>query len=387
MSADSDRIDKLVASVSEGSPVDWPKVEAKDTGEEDLSCLAALEKVAHIAEFNRRLQRLGGARELHLRRLNGLSAWIPAVDSPPSLFRWGHLEALELVGRGSFGEVYRAIDTRLQREVALKLRRGESAATGTSDHRFLNEARDLARVRHPNVIVVHGADFHGDQIGFWTDFIHGQTLAERLAARGPLREREVVLIGLDLCRALDAVHAAGLVHGDVKASNAMIEESGRVVLMDFGAARTWMDEKPGRRILGSPLIMAPEILDGRAPTPPADLYSLGVLLFQLASGRLPFVADSIPELRLPARAGSAADARRAAAGFAPSARRRDRSLAESRLAPPLSERGRDGERAPCGARIAAGEAACASSRVRSSDRARDGSPRAPGEARERLAAW
>jgi predicted ATPase/tRNA A-37 threonylcarbamoyl transferase component Bud32/Tfp pilus assembly protein PilF len=296
MSADSDRIDKLVASVSEGSPVDWPKVEAKDTGEEDLSCLAALEKLAHIAEFNRRLQRMGGARELQSLHRSCLSPWIPAAETPPALFRWGHLEALELVGRGSFGEVYRAIDTRLQREVALKLRRDESAATGTSNHRFLNEARDLARVRHPNVIVVHGADFHADQIGFWTDFIHGQTLTAHLAARGPLGEREVILVGLDLCRALGAVHAAGLLHGDVKASNAMIEENGRVVLMDFGAARSW-GEKPVRSVRGSPLIMAPEILDGHAPSPAADLYSLGVLLFQLASGQLPFVAESIPELR------------------------------------------------------------------------------------------
>ena len=294
---DADQIDALVASVLEGTPVTWPDAESNAAGEDEQNRLAALKMLASITQFNRRLQHAGGARGLPPPRAKGFSAWIPAVDSPPPLFRWGHLEALELVGRGSFGEVYRAIDTRLQREVALKLRRGETAKTDTSNRRFLSEARDLARVRHPNIIVVYGADFHDDQIGFWTDFIRGQTLAERLAGRGPLGEREVILVGLDLCRALSAVHAAGLVHGDVKASNAMIEESGRVLLMDFGAARNWMDAKPGRKVLGSPLTMAPEVLDGKPATPAADLYSLGVLLFQLASGQLPFMADTIPELR------------------------------------------------------------------------------------------
>lgn len=292
MSADPDRLDGLAESVMDGQPVDWPGADSDAQDEDQRLRVAVLQDVSRIVEFHRELQRTRGAAPA----TKGFASWIKPEDLPPGLFRWGHLEALELVGRGSFGEVYRAIDTHLQREVALKLRRIESATTGGDDGRFLTEARDLARVRHPNVIVVYGADTHDGQIGFWTDFIHGKTLAAYLADHGSLDGKEATLVGLDLCRALGAVHAAGLVHGDVKATNAMREESGRIVLMDFGAARHRGEEKQVS-VFASPLTTAPEVLAGEAPRPAADLYSLGALLYQLVSGRTPFEARTIPELR------------------------------------------------------------------------------------------
>jgi predicted ATPase len=296
MSSDSDPIDKLVASVLDGQTVDWAGAESNATDEKEHLSLAALQDVSRIAQFNRELQRSGHARA------SARETAASGVDSS-SLFRWGHLEVHELVGRGSYGEVYRATDTHLERQVALKLRRVEAAGQ-SDDSRFLVEARDLARVRHPNVIVVYGADVHDEQIGFWTDLIQGQTLAAHLEDQGPLGEEEIILIGLDLCRALSAVHAAGLVHGDVKATNAMIEKGGRIVLMDFGAARPWGKSGSDGRVFGSPLTMAPEILAGAAPTPAADLYSLGALLYQLASGRPPFTAQSLAELRTSHQEGS-----------------------------------------------------------------------------------
>jgi predicted ATPase/Tfp pilus assembly protein PilF len=289
MPADPDEMDDLVDSVSEGKLIDWAEVGAERMDETSQLLLGALKDVARIAEFNRERQRSapespGGTR---------------GRASGPVLFRWGHLEALELVGRGSFGEVYRAIDTRLQREVALKLRRGE---TRVGDRRFLTEARDLAKIRHPNVVVVYGADTHDGQIGFWTDFVHGQTLAHRLAELGPLTETAAIQIGIELCRAMQAVHGAGLVHGDVKIANVMIDEHDRVVLMDFGAARPRGEEAIGGTVC-SPLTTAPEILDGEAPRPTADLYSLGTLLFQLVTGRTPFDAGTMAELDVQLKQG------------------------------------------------------------------------------------
>jgi len=314
MSADRDRLDEFLEPVMDGRPVAWPHADSDDLSAGEALSIAALEEVSRIARFNRELQRSVPSRPAGMAADTAeLSTPSPALAAHPSpapgtapaaapgraepLFRWGHLEALELVGRGSFGEVYRAIDTRLEREVALKLRRAGSTSAAGGDERFLAEARGLARVRHPNVLVVYGADMHDGKIGFWTDFVPGATLAERLSEQGPLGPIEMVRVGLDLCRALAAVHAAGLVHGDVKATNAMVERDGRVVLMDFGAARPFGGEDQAYSVFGTPLTMAPEILAGAAPAPAADLYSLGALLFQLASGHPPYEATSFADLR------------------------------------------------------------------------------------------
>src|SRR6185436_4474651 len=133
---------------------------------------------------------------------------------PPVLFRWGPLQVLEQIGEGSFGEVYRVRDPSLDREVALKLWR-ESASPAMVE-RLLLEGRRLARVRHPNVLVVYGADRFDDRSGMWTDLIRGQTLEEILDRQGPFGARETAGIGVELCRALAAVHRAGLIHRDVK---------------------------------------------------------------------------------------------------------------------------------------------------------------------------
>jgi hypothetical protein len=158
-------------------------------------------------------------------------------------------------------------------------------------------------VRHPNVAIIHGADVHDGRAGFWTDRIRGHTLEEGLAERGPLGAGEATVIGLELCRALAAVHTAGLVHGDVKAGNVMREgggepgaRPGRIVLLDFGAARDVAGGAGIAAAAGTPLSAAPEILAGGAPTPAADLYSLGALLHRLLTGRHPIEAATLEEL-------------------------------------------------------------------------------------------
>jgi hypothetical protein len=231
-----------------------------------------------------------------LARLFGGSHEEERGDAAESNFLWGSLEVRRLLGRGSFGEVYAAWDPTLHREVALKLRNPE---VGTL--RWLDEARNLARIRHPNVLTVHGADVLDGRAGIWTERIQGQTLEEILSSEGPFAEAEVVRIGRDLASALAAVHDAGLVHGDVKASNTMLEDGAaprRAVLVDFGSADKppAEDEIPAYAI-GTPLTMAPEVLEGRAASASSDVYGLGATLFRLLTGRYPVEAQSIDELK------------------------------------------------------------------------------------------
>lgn len=236
-----------------------------------------------------------GGRLESLRRVIGAYARLhrPEPESEPCevLFRWGHLEVLERIGSGSYGEVYRAFDGVLERDVALKLRRSEQVAARA----YILEARRLARVRHPNVLAIHGAAVNDGRVGMWADLIDGRTLSAWVAENGPRSRAEVLEAGRMLASALAAVHRAGLIHGDVKPGNIMRGADGGLVLMDFGAA---IERAAGgaQATLGSPLTMAPEQLDGSPIGPAADLYALGVVLFQLATGRYPLEATSIDGL-------------------------------------------------------------------------------------------
>ena len=200
---------------------------------------------------------------------------------------WGHLRIAEALGRGGFGTVYRAYDPLLEREVALKLRREDRSNQEASPatRGYIDEARRLARVRHPNVLAVHGAGIHDGRAGLWSDLIEGESLEQRLS-RGPLSRDELLALASQLLQALRAIHDAGLVHGDLKAANVMYDD-GRAVLMDFGAAHA-VGERPRQ---GSVDCMAPELLAGERGDARGDLYSLGALLRRAAG------AEDGPSLR------------------------------------------------------------------------------------------
>ncbi len=206
-----------------------------------------------------------------------------AASSPPPR-HWKHLELIEAIGSGGFGEVYRAFDPVLQREVALKLRRADAA--GRDDpQEWIREARRLARVRHPHVLAVHGADVDAGRVGLWADLVRGESLEARLQRAGPLPAGPLLDLAVPLADALRAVHDAGIVHGDVKTTNVMLDEHARVVLMDFGAASEVGAELSPRA--GSPAAMAPDQLSGGPPTPATHAYAFGELLFRLATGAWP----------------------------------------------------------------------------------------------------
>lgn len=212
-----------------------------------------------------------------LRSRTGDSEHAIQPDTP-----WGPLVILEKVGRGSFGDVYRAWDPRLQREVALKLIAEQDDATSVA----VEEGRLLARVRHPNVLTVHGAERIGGRTGIWMEYFRGETLAVEVGRRGPLPADDAARIGADVCAALAAVHAAGVIHRDVKATNVMRDSTGRIVLGDFGAGAELAEDtgEAGPQIAGTPLYLAPEVLQNRTATVASDLYSVGVLLYFLVTG-------------------------------------------------------------------------------------------------------
>src|SRR5262245_4415932 len=230
----------------------------------------------------------------------------PARTAPAeSLFRWGHLDVTRKLGAGRFGEVYAAWDPRLQREVALKLVR---VRAGTL--RWLDEARSLARVHHPNVLTIFGADLLDERAGLWTEQVRGRTLEQWIAEHGALDAGETARIGRDLAAALGAVHTAGLVHGDLKTSNVMIEDDSaadalgtrdagtprlprRVVIMDFGTARLMTEADGSGGLVTTPLFAAPEVLAGGSPGPRSDVYALGVLLYRLLTRRAPVEAADL----------------------------------------------------------------------------------------------
>lgn len=214
---------------------------------------------------------------------------------------WGPLRLIQRVGQGAFGEVYRAFDTTLEREVALKLLLPRGLDKETEAKAVLREARALARVRHPNVVPVYGVDTHDGRVGFWSDFVHGKTLSALLAAEGPFGARETALIGIDLCKAVGAVHAAGLLHRDIKAGNVMREAGGRILLMDFGLTH---EQDGAHRLSGTPVYMAPELLAGSPATSMSDVYALGVLLFHLLTGKYPVDGPTFTEIKAAHEAGS-----------------------------------------------------------------------------------
>ena len=178
--------------------------------------------------------------------------------------------------------------------MALKLLRHDSEADGRL---VVQEGRLMARVRHPNVATIYGAQRIDGRTGLWMELIDGPSLEAELAVRGPFAAADLARVGIELCRALGAVHRAGLVHRDVKAQNVLIEAGGRVVLGDFGTGHELRDVGEPRHLVGTPAYLAPEALSAGADTPQRDIYSLGVLLFHLATGGYPIQARTLTEIR------------------------------------------------------------------------------------------
>ena len=304
MAADSSVLADVAGAILDGLPIDWASAESS-ADEPERQLLHPLRLVAKLADLHRR----------HVHSATGSAAAEVEPEAATRFEYWGHLRVLEPIGRGAFGEVYRAWDTRLDREVALKL----LPATAGSVRRatsIIEEGRLLARIRHPNVVTIYGAERIDDRVGLWMEFIKGRTLEQVIEHGHAFGASEATEIGIQLCHAVAAVHGAGLVHRDVKAHNVMLADDRRVVLMDFGTGRELRDLS-GTGLTGTPLYLAPEVLGGAEATVRSDIYSVGVLLYHLLTRSYPVRASNFRDLRLAHERGERTDLRTARPDLSP----------------------------------------------------------------------
>ncbi len=220
--------------------------------------------------------------------------------------RLGPYEILTSIGAGGMGEVYRARDTRLSREVAVKVLPSQSAPTPEARERFEREARTISQLSHPHICVLHDVGREGQTEYLVMELLEGETLTDRLG-RGPLPLEQALRFGADIASALAAAHARGIVHRDLKPGNVMLTRTG-VKLLDFGLARalaspaevSGLTEAPTMArdltaegsIVGTVAYMAPEQLEGRKTDARTDIFALGAVLYEMLTGRKAFSAGS-----------------------------------------------------------------------------------------------
>ena len=220
--------------------------------------------------------------------------------------RLGPYEIVAPLGTGGMGEVYRARDSRLEREVAIKVVRADRAASEGSRERFERESRAVAALSHPNILDIHDVGTADGRIYAVMELLDGETLRARLE-RGPLSWRKAVEIGSAIADGLGAAHAKGMVHRDLKPANVFLTADGRVKVLDFGLAR--LCEPPGADPLSSPTLsqtdpgaalgtvgyMSPEQVAGTAVTARSDLFALGCVLQEMVSGQHDICARTAAE--------------------------------------------------------------------------------------------
>ena len=294
MSADDPRLLDLADAILDGRPIDWQAAAAR-LPIDQRALLDDFRAIASLSSFHIE-STIAASASSDSRSADAIDRPRAASTLDDERTQWGPLSIEGLIGRGRFGDVYRAIDPRLDRPVALKLLRRSAAGAPDAGSTAIEEGRLMARVRHPNVVTVYGAERIEGRVGLWMELIDGRTLEIEVRERGPLPWREVAEIGRDLCRALTAVHRAGLLHRDLKAQNVIREPDGRVVLADFGAGVV-LNEQVVPDLAGTPLYLAPEIFAGAPPSERADVYSLGVLLFHLVTASFPVRGRSLSDLR------------------------------------------------------------------------------------------
>ena len=226
-------------------------------------------------------------------------------DNPPSRIgqQIGRYRILGVVGAGGMGEVYRAEDPRLDRQVAIKILPPHLAGDEAALTRFKREAKAVAALSHPNILALHDFDFDGDTHFVVMELLDGETIAKRLL-RGPMNWREAVQSAIAVADGLAAAHAKGIVHRDIKPENVFLTRDGQVKILDFGVARIFAGAQsatqtqatqPGLAI-GTLGYMAPEQLRGESVGAPADLFSLGCVLFELVTARKAFGGPTAPDI-------------------------------------------------------------------------------------------
>ena len=207
---------------------------------------------------------------------------------------------LELIGSGGMAVVYRGADTLLQRQVAVKVLREAFAGDPAFLARFQREARAAARLDHPNVVTVYDVGQDGDRHYIVMEYVDGQDLKTLIRQKGRLDVHEALPLAIQVCAGVGHAHQAGIIHCDVKPQNVLVTRDGRAKVTDFGIARALSGSgiTESETVWGSPLYFSPEQAAGDPPSPASDVYSIGVMMYEMLTGSPPFQAEKPTALAL-----------------------------------------------------------------------------------------
>jgi serine/threonine-protein kinase len=208
-------------------------------------------------------------------------------------------QLLETVGKGGMAVVYRARDLMLERFVAVKVLREGTSRDPIFQARFRQEAKAAANLSHPNIVTVHDFGLDHGQLFLVMEYVPGTDLKTLIKQRGHFSPEEAVPLIIQACAGIGYAHRSGLVHCDVKPQNMLVTPDLRLKVTDFGIARALATIQPDEKsdvVWGSPQYFSPEQASGSAPAPASDVYSLGIILFEMLTGSLPFHTDSAAEL-------------------------------------------------------------------------------------------
>ncbi|MFW5782160.1 MAG: serine/threonine protein kinase, partial [Candidatus Muiribacteriaceae bacterium] len=204
---------------------------------------------------------------------------------------------IEELGKGGMGVVYKATDRKLGRKVALKVMLSEFVNNREAVSRFLKEARAIAALNHPGIVSIF--DVNSDKnVYIAMEYVEGVTLKRRLQESGKINIDDMSRYGREVCLALDYAHQNGVVHRDIKPENIMIDKEGKIKIMDFGLATVKNEKGEKEDIVGTPFFMSPEQITGEELDYRTDIYSFGVSIYQLLTGKLPFEDGDIRKRHL-----------------------------------------------------------------------------------------